>query len=80
MQTGVPALRAHPSGAVPCVKETALAANSGGQHEITTKWVLNAQETQKGIESLEDKSGETITYSKGYLIILSNLLIFPSTF
>ena len=42
--------------------------------------MLNAQEMQKGIESLKDKSGETIAYSKGYLIILSNLLIFPSTF
>lgn len=28
-------------------KETALAANSGGKYQITTKWVLNAQEAQK---------------------------------
>lgn len=27
-------------------KETALAANSGGKYQITTKWVLNAQEAQ----------------------------------
>lgn len=59
----------------------ALKDNSGGQYEITTKWIQNAQEAQKqyridpGVfatckaaasecESLKDKNGDSIDYSK----------------
>lgn len=64
----------------------ALKDNSGGQYEITTKWIQNAQEAQKqyridpGVfaackaaasecESLKDKNGESIDYSKGLQIM-----------
>lgn len=67
-------------------KETALAANSGGKYQITTKWVLNAQEAQSkykiapGVfaackaaasecETLKDKDGDSIDYSKGLQIM-----------
>jgi hypothetical protein len=64
----------------------ALKENSGGQYEITTKWIQNAQEAQKqyridpGVfaackaaasecESLKDKNGDSIDYSKGLQIM-----------
>ena len=64
----------------------ALKENSGGQYEITTKWVQNAQEAQKqyriapGVfaackaaasecETLKDKDGDSIDYSKGLQIM-----------
>lgn len=64
----------------------ALKDNSGGQYEITTKWIQNAQEAQKqyhidpGVfaackaaasecESLKDKNGDSIDYSKGLQIM-----------
>ena len=64
----------------------ALKDNSGGQYEITTKWIQNAQEAQKqyhidpGVfatckaaasecESLKDKNGDGIDYSKGLQIM-----------
>lgn len=64
----------------------ALKDNSGGQYEITTKWIQNAQEAQKqyridpGVfavckaaasecETLKDKNGDSIDYSKGLQIM-----------
>lgn len=64
----------------------ALKKNSGGQYEITTKWIQNAQEAQKqyriapGVfaackaaasecETLKDKDGDSIDYSKGLQIM-----------
>ena len=64
----------------------ALKENSGGQYEITTKWIQNAQEAQKqyriapGVfaackaaasecETLKDKDGDSIDYSKGLQIM-----------
>lgn len=64
----------------------ALKENSGGQYEITTKWIQNAQEAQKqyriapGVfaackaaasecETLKDKGGDSIDYSKGLQIM-----------
>lgn len=64
----------------------ALKENSGGQYEITTKWVQNAQEAQKqyhiapGVfaackaaasecETLKDRNGDSIDYSKGLQIM-----------
>ena len=64
----------------------ALKDNSGGQYEITTKWIQNAQEAQKqyridpGVfavckaaasecETLKDKNGDGIDYSKGLQIM-----------
>ena len=64
----------------------ALKENSGGQYEITTKWIQNAQEAQKqyriapGVfaackaaasecETLKDKDGGSIDYSKGLQIM-----------
>lgn len=64
----------------------ALKDNSGGQYEITTKWIQNAQEAQKqyridpGVfaackaaasecESLKDKNGDSIDYSKGLQVM-----------
>lgn len=63
----------------------ALKDNSGGQYEITTKWIQNAQEAQKQYridpgmfaackaasecESLKDKNGDSIDYSKGLQIM-----------
>ena len=64
----------------------ALKENSGGQYEITTKWIQNAQEAQKqyridpGVfaackaaasecESLKDKNGDSIDYSKGLQVM-----------
>lgn len=64
----------------------ALKDNSGGQYEITTKWIQNAQEAQKqyhidpGVfaackaaasecESLKDKNGDSIDYSKALQIM-----------
>ncbi len=67
-------------------KAMALKDNSGGQYEITTKWIQNAQEAQKqyridpGVfaackaaasecESLKDKNGDSIDYSKGLQVM-----------
>ena len=64
----------------------ALKDNSGGQYEITTKWIQNAQEAQKqyridpGVfatckaaasecETLKDKNGDSIDYSRGLQIM-----------
>lgn len=64
----------------------ALKENSGGQYEITTKWIQNAQEAQKQYriapgmfaackaaasecETLKDKDGDSIDYSKGLQIM-----------
>lgn len=64
----------------------ALKENSGGQYEITTKWIQNAQEAQKqyhiapGVfaackaaasecETLKDRNGDSIDYSKGLQIM-----------
>ena len=64
----------------------ALKENSGGQYEITTKWIQNAQEAQKqyridpGVfaackaaasecETLKNKDGDSIDYSKGLQIM-----------
>lgn len=64
----------------------ALKENSGGQYEIPTKWIQNAQEAQKqyriapGVfatckaaasecETLKDKDGDSIDYSKGLQIM-----------
>lgn len=64
----------------------ALKDNSGGQYEITTKWIQNAQEAQKQYridpgmfaackaaasecESLKNKNGDSIDYSKGLQIM-----------
>lgn len=63
-----------------------LKENSGGQYEITTKWIQNAQEAQKqyhiapGVfaackaaasecETLKDRNGDSIDYSKGLQIM-----------